>query len=98
MKSYKISLDSQCICPYPTSPINFGTEYAFSKIAIFGPVGGDFPVRAERVKGEVYPIVSFKKISNPGDRPGSLPSYRMSARALPGKTHCELEEIFRAKA
>ena len=22
----------------------------------------------------------------------------MSARALPGKTHCELEEIFRAKA
>ena len=31
------------------------------------------------------PTVSFKKISNPGDRPGSLPSYRMSARALPGK-------------
>ena len=43
-------------------------------------------------------IVSFKKISNPGDRPGSLRSYRMSARALPGKTHCELEEIFRVKA
>ena len=42
--------------------------------------------------------VRFKKIYNPGDRPRSLASYRMSTRALPGKTHCELEEIFRAKA
>ena len=42
--------------------------------------------------------VRFKKICNPGDRPRSLASYRMSTRALPGKTHCELEEIFCVKA
>ena len=72
MKSYKISLDSQCICPYPTSPTNFGPEYAFSKIAIFGPVGGDFPVRAERVNDNniqsdlVYPVLFYPDPSPSG--------------------------------
>ena len=46
----------------------------------------------------LHSTVRFKKIYNPGDRPRSMASYRMSTQALPGKTHCELEEIFRAKA
>ena len=57
-------------------------------------------VRGQRrlLTGHPSSTVDFIKISNPGDRTESLPSYRMSARALPGKTHYELEELFHAKA
>ena len=49
-----------------------------------------------------YRYSQFQKDYKPGAiRPGSLPSswsYRMRTRELAGKTHCELEEIIRAKA